>query len=382
MGVCSPEPCRWRPRSLESCDSPVDQATAVEASSAIGTSTRSASSSSASFLSSSTPTAETAGIPKLANCALGWSTVNHARSCASSQMSRPQRRVEHGAGIVAEHLLRDGDVAHQVGDAVASSRCELHHAVDVIAPVDEKPVRSHLGVQHLSPRPSSPRVARARRSPQRDSPAPPARNALELADAGHLDVQPSRGCRSRDSLPRRQVRRYRRPSLQSCDCLRLCSTYDRLEPAGCDWRADRAQTTKLARVDVVLDRVRDRGAALLVRGEPGIGKSALLDRARGRASALGARTLDDRWRRVRVRARLRRTAPVAGSRSPAGSTGLPDPQRQALDAAFGVNDLVEPDPFRVALAAYRLISDAADASRAAVDRRRRAMARPIERSTC
>ena len=41
---------------------------------------------------------------------------------------------------------------------------------------------------------------------------------------------------------------------------------------------------------------------------------------------------------------------------------LPDPQRQALDAAFGVDDLVEADPFRVALAAYRLLSDAADSS--------------------
>ena len=42
--------------------------------------------------------------------------------------------------------------------------------------------------------------------------------------------------------------------------------------------------------------------------------------------------------------------------------GLAGPQRQALDAAFGVDDLVEPDPFRVALAVYRLISDAADSS--------------------
>jgi predicted ATPase len=41
---------------------------------------------------------------------------------------------------------------------------------------------------------------------------------------------------------------------------------------------------------------------------------------------------------------------------------LPDPQRQARNAAFGINDLVEADPFRVALAAYRLVSDAADSS--------------------
>ena len=55
---------------------------------------------------------------------------------------------------------------------------------------------------------------------------------------------------------------------------------------------------EIARIDAVLDRVRDRGGALLICGEPGIGKSALLDRARGRASALGARTLAHRGRGV------------------------------------------------------------------------------------
>jgi len=48
---------------------------------------------------------------------------------------------------------------------------------------------------------------------------------------------------------------------------------------------------EVARVDALLDRVRDRGGALVIRGEAGIGKSALLDRVRGRASSFGARTL-------------------------------------------------------------------------------------------
>src|SRR5277367_3553394 len=117
----------------------------------------------------------------------------------------------------------------------------------------------------------------------------------------------------------------------------------------------------LARVDAVLDGVRDRGAALLIRGEPGIGKSALLDRARGRASSLGARTL------ATVGVESESELAFAGLHQllrPIGSNieRLPDPQRQALDAAFGVDDLVEADPFRVALAAYRLVSDAADSS--------------------
>jgi DNA-binding CsgD family transcriptional regulator len=118
---------------------------------------------------------------------------------------------------------------------------------------------------------------------------------------------------------------------------------------------------ELARVDALLDGVRDRGGALVIRGEPGIGKSALLDRARGRASSLGARTL------ATVGVESESELAFAGLHqllAPIGNRieGLPGPQRQALDAALGVDDLVEADPFRVALAAYRLLSDAADSS--------------------
>ncbi len=41
---------------------------------------------------------------------------------------------------------------------------------------------------------------------------------------------------------------------------------------------------------------------------------------------------------------------------------LADAQRMALEAAFGVASGVEPDPFRVAMAAFRLVSDTADAN--------------------
>jgi DNA-binding CsgD family transcriptional regulator len=118
---------------------------------------------------------------------------------------------------------------------------------------------------------------------------------------------------------------------------------------------------EVARVDAVLDRVGDRGGALLILGEPGIGKSALLERARGRASALGARTLAtvgvESESELAFAGLHQLLAPISSRMD-----GLSDPQREALDAAFGANDLVEPDPFRVALAAYRLISDAADSS--------------------
>ena len=118
---------------------------------------------------------------------------------------------------------------------------------------------------------------------------------------------------------------------------------------------------EIARVDVVLDRVRDHGGALLVRGAPGIGKSVLVEHARARASVLGARTL------AAVGVESESELAFAGLHQllqPITSRidRLPDPQRRALDAAFGVDDLVEPDPFRVAVAAYRLVSDAADSS--------------------
>src|SRR3979490_2551277 len=46
-----------------------------------------------------------------------------------------------------------------------------------------------------------------------------------------------------------------------------------------------------ARVDAVLERLAAGGAALLVSGEAGVGKSAMLLYARARADAVGFRTL-------------------------------------------------------------------------------------------
>ena len=46
-----------------------------------------------------------------------------------------------------------------------------------------------------------------------------------------------------------------------------------------------------ARVDTLIERLPEGGAALVVSGEAGVGKSALLRYARARADALGFRTL-------------------------------------------------------------------------------------------
>src|SRR5436853_7328093 len=98
-------------------------------------------------------------------------------------------------------------------------------------------------------------------------------------------------------------------------------------------------------LDAVIDQIHVRGGALIVRGEAGIGKSALLRRARARVTARGGRVLSTAG--VELEAEL--------------AFAVSKAQRRAIDAAFGVSDELEPDPYRVALAAFQLVWDAADA---------------------
>src|SRR6202049_3912321 len=112
----------------------------------------------------------------------------------------------------------------------------------------------------------------------------------------------------------------------------------------------------------VLDRLIEavRGGesrALVVRGEPGVGKTALLDYLVERASDC----------------RVLRTAGVQSEMELAFATlhqllaptlehleHLPVPQRDALRTAFGVSTGPAPDRFLVALAVLRLLSDVAE----------------------
>jgi DNA-binding CsgD family transcriptional regulator len=114
-----------------------------------------------------------------------------------------------------------------------------------------------------------------------------------------------------------------------------------------------------ARVDAMLERLAEGGAALLVSGEAGVGKSALLDYARARADGLGLRALSSLG--VEAEAELayaglhQLLVPVLEL------VGLlPAPQRRALEVAFGIAIGPEPDLFLVALAAYQLVCDAAE----------------------
>src|SRR4051794_9872005 len=108
----------------------------------------------------------------------------------------------------------------------------------------------------------------------------------------------------------------------------------------------------------LLDDVARRGQALVLHGEPGIGKSRLLSEAE--------RTARERRMTVLTTAGVLSEAhlPFAGLHQllrpvRERASGLRDPQRAALDAAFGLTREAAPEPFRIAMAALDLLSDVA-----------------------
>ncbi len=116
---------------------------------------------------------------------------------------------------------------------------------------------------------------------------------------------------------------------------------------------------ELGIVDDLFEQVSERGSALIVRGEPGIGKSALLAEASVRA--------EDRGMRVLTATGVRSEAKVsfAGLHQLLrpifdGLEELPVTQRDAMLAAFGMTDDAAPDLFLIALAALNLVADSAD----------------------
>ena len=110
-------------------------------------------------------------------------------------------------------------------------------------------------------------------------------------------------------------------------------------------------------LDQLIDAVRAGGSrVLVVRGEPGVGKSALLDYLAGRAS--GCRVV----RAAGVESEMELAfaglhqllAPVLDRLE-----GLPGPQQEALRTAFGLSSGPVPDRFLVGLAVLGLVSEVA-----------------------
>src|SRR2546421_8112302 len=110
-------------------------------------------------------------------------------------------------------------------------------------------------------------------------------------------------------------------------------------------------------VDALLADARaGRGGALVMRGEPGIGKSALLDHAAQRADGLRVlRTAGVEPESELGHATLHRLLlPLLD-----GVERLPAAQADALGVVFGRSQASPPDRFLVALATLTLLSDAA-----------------------
>jgi DNA-binding CsgD family transcriptional regulator len=107
-----------------------------------------------------------------------------------------------------------------------------------------------------------------------------------------------------------------------------------------------------------LERARGgAGGALVVRGEAGVGKTSLLEWALARADGFRAlRTTGAEFEMELAFAGLHALCtPLLG-----GLDRLPAPQREALEAAFGLRPGGSPDPLRVGMAVLTLLCDAAD----------------------
>jgi DNA-binding CsgD family transcriptional regulator len=128
-------------------------------------------------------------------------------------------------------------------------------------------------------------------------------------------------------------------------------------------RADSAVVELLGRDDELaqlyglIDGIGRRGGALVVRGEAGIGKSALLEAAAGRARERGVTVVSATG--VPSEARFafaglhQLLLPFLDARDL-----LPRPQRRALETAIGLGDGDAPDPFLVGLAVLGLLTEA------------------------
>src|ERR1700761_4970665 len=119
---------------------------------------------------------------------------------------------------------------------------------------------------------------------------------------------------------------------------------------------DRLQ--ECAALSQLLDAARaGRSGVLVMSGEPGVGKTALLDWAVG--SAAGLRVVRvagvESEMELAFAALQQLCAPMLDQLE-----GLPDPQRDALGVAFGLATGAAPDRFLVGLAVLSLLSEVAE----------------------
>jgi DNA-binding CsgD family transcriptional regulator len=119
------------------------------------------------------------------------------------------------------------------------------------------------------------------------------------------------------------------------------------------------RASELALLDAQLARVKERGGALVIRGDAGVGKSALLDAARRHAAARGLATLTTSGVQSEAHLAFAGLHQLLRSALPVAVDKLPAPQRRAIKAAFGLIDGPIPDFFLIALATLELLSELA-----------------------
>ena len=119
------------------------------------------------------------------------------------------------------------------------------------------------------------------------------------------------------------------------------------------------RNSEFASLDRVLDDARgSRGSVLVVRGESGVGKSALLDYVAGRASGCQlARSAGVEYEAELMLAGLQQ---LLGASMLGRSEQLPAPQRDALRVALGMQQGPAPDRFLVGLATLGVLCDMAE----------------------
>ena len=116
--------------------------------------------------------------------------------------------------------------------------------------------------------------------------------------------------------------------------------------------------SELEMLTSLLEGIENGGGALVLLGEPGLGKSRLLSETETRARERGFRVLSTTG--VQSEAHLAFAGlhqllhPVRGRLA-----GLPAAERLALEAAFGLGEESAPERFRIALAVLDLLCDVA-----------------------
>ena len=115
---------------------------------------------------------------------------------------------------------------------------------------------------------------------------------------------------------------------------------------------------ELAKLYALVDGIDEQGGALVVRGEAGIGKSALLTAAKERARQRGVTVLSTTGTLSEARLAFaglhQLLLPLLG-----GLDLLPAPQRRALAVAFGIAEGDAPDLFLIGLATLGLVEERA-----------------------